>query len=219
MAKVELTIQEALAKKKILEDKVNKNYSLAQKFAFVAIASETDTTIQGVDREDAINIMRANFDSTRHLISNLRALKSAINASNAITKVMIAGKEYAVADAIAKLQSIKYDKKLLERCESQLLAAKKEIENHNATIQNPDNVSMYVNRVLGSSESAKKNETLYNTIVEDYMKKNLVYLIDPNNLQNRLDLYNDDVAQFEEQVHTALLKSNLETIIEVEYED
>lgn len=219
MAKVELTIQEALAKKKILEDRVNKNYISTQKFAFVAIASETDTTIQGVDREEAIKIMKSNFDSTRHLISNLRALKSAINASNAITKVMIAGKEYTVADAIAKLQSIKYDKKLLEKCEMQLLTAKKEVEKHNASVSEPDALSMYVNRILGSSESAKKNETLYNTIVDDYMKKNLVYLIDPNDLQHMLESYMDDVNQFEEQVHTALLKSNLETIIEVEFED
>lgn len=220
MAKVTMTLQEALAKKKILESDITKRLSngLYNRSAFVAYAPETATTINGVDKDEYVEQLKSSFVSLQHLISNLTNLKIAINASNATTKINVAGKEYTVADAIARYRALDTEKGFYSTCASQYGTAAKNVQQINDRINNPDNIAKYMANML-NSETAKKNEALYNTVLEDYKKDNLVYLIDPNNLKDTLEAWVNELNDFESNIHTALVTSNINTTIEVEFED
>lgn len=218
MSTVTMTMQEALAKKKILEDNISKRLGFSAKSAFVAYATDVDKTIGGHEISDATELMRSAFVSLQHLISNLSNLKIAINASNAKTKITVAGKEYTVADAIARYRSLDTEKGFYNACANQYSNVTKSIEQINARVNDPDNVADYVNKILGS-DSAKRNESLYNSIVDDYKQKNLVHIIDPNDLTHTLESWNDDLTSFEAEIHTALVTSNVQTTITVEFED
>ena len=224
MSTVTMTLQEALAKKKIYESQIEKRLSggaYGQTYGdsvFVCYARETDTTINGINRDEFVDKMKADFVSLQHLISNLSRLKVAINASNATTKITVGGKEYTVADAIARYRALDTEKGFLNACVNQYSAITRKIADNNDKINNPDNISRYMSNML-NSESAKKNEALYTTILEDYKKNNIVYLIDPNNFKDELGGMADELNKFESEIHTALVASNVKTTITVEFED
>ena len=221
MSTVQMTLQEALAKKKILESDISKKLSgnvFSNKLQFVTYAPETATNINGIEKETFIQQMKANLTSVKHLISNLTKLKVAINASNAVTKITIAGKEYTVADAIARYRALDSEKGFYSQCASQYNAVLSHINSTNEKVNDPDRVSAYMSTML-TSDTAKKNETLYNSILEDYKKNNIVYLLDPNNLQTELVDWADELATFESEIHTALVTSNVNTTITVEFDD
>ena len=222
MSEVTMTMQEALAKKKILESDIAKRLSsnslYGNKIYYISYATETAKTIKGVDRDEFEERMEANYTSVKHLISNLARLKVAINASNATTKITVAGKEYTVADAIARFRSLDTEKGFFSTCASQYNNAVKHVQETNDTVNDPQQIADYVSKSL-QSESAKKNEALYKQVVEDYKKNNIVYLVDPNNLGDELGGWQDELIAFEAEIHTALVTSNVSTRITVEFED
>lgn len=215
MSTVTMNIQEALAKKKILENRLSE--LKGQKLLYVTAATEVATTVNGYKREDIENKLKSNFDSMRHLISNLRELKCAINMSNATTKITVAGKEYTVADAIARYNSISSERLFLSKCIAQYTTVTSQIEDTNALVSEPERIAAHVGEILGSE--SKKNESIYNAVVEDYKKNNILYIIDPNNLEEVLLKWKDELDQFEADIHTALITSNIQTQITVEFED
>lgn len=215
MSTVTMNIQEALAKKKILENRLSE--LKGQKLLYVTAATEVATTVNGYKREDIENKLKSNFDSMRHLISNLRELKCAINMSNATTKITVAGKEYTVADAIARYNSISSERLFLSKCIAQYTTVTSQIEDTNTLVSEPERIAAHVGEILGSE--SKKNESIYNAVVEDYKKNNILYIIDPNNLEEVLLKWKDELDQFEADIHTALITSNIQTQITVEFED
>ena len=215
MSTVMMNIQEALAKKKILENRLSE--LKGSKLLYVTAATEVATTVNGYKREDIENKLKSNFDSMKHLISNLRELKCAINMSNATTKIIVAGKEYTVADAIARYNSISTERYFLSKCIAQYTTVTSQIEDTNKVVSEPERIAAHVGEILGSE--SKKNESIYNAVVEDYKKNNILYMIDPNNLEEVLIKWKEELDQFEADIHTALITSNIQTQITVEFED
>ena len=215
MSKITLTVQDALAKKKIIETRIS-DLNIGR-LAYVSVATELQDNIGGLKRSDYESKLQSNFDMVDSLISNLRAIKSAINASNAVTKITIAGKEYTCADAIARLRSLDTEKGFYVAIKNQIDKCQKEIETRNSRVLDPDNVSEYIGRILGSE--TKKTDSLYGEILERYKKDNLLYLVDPKHLSEKIESRITEVAEFEAQVHNALVASNITTTIEVELED
>lgn len=221
MAVVTMTIQEALAKKKILENRINKALISDPRISrpkFVNFVTDVDTTMDGLSIDQATEKMKSEFESIKHLISNLSKLKVAINHSNSLTTIDISGKIYTVADAIARHRNISTEMSFYNECATQYADTLLNIKNINLRINDPENVSNYVNKVLGS-DTAKRNEDLYKTIVEDYKKKNLVHIVDPNGFSEILDHWKEEIETFESEIHNALVASNVKTTISVEFED
>lgn len=220
MSIVSMTMQEALAKKKILESDITKRLSsgIYGKSTFVSYTTDTAVTINGVESNEYIKQMKSSFDSLKHLINNLTKLKIAINKSNAITTITVAGKEYTVADAIARYRALDIEKGFYNTCVNQYNNVIQNVQKTNDNVNDKDNISRYMSNML-VSESAKKNEQLYNTMLEDYKKNNLVHIVDPNNLKDALDPWANELNSFESEIHTALVTSNINTTIEVEFED
>lgn len=90
------------------------------------------------------------------------------------------------------------------------------IEDHNAEVKDPDNISEYVSNIFGDS---KKDEALINNTISTYLKSNLWVAIDPNEIGTKLEGIMNEVQSFKERFHFILTQSNATTKIRVELED
>lgn len=215
MATVEMTVQEALNKKKLLEKRLDDlNPS---RLVFFGIRPKAENEINGMSIEEFDNMAKGNLKSVTSLISNLEAIKVAINSSNATTLIIIAGKQYTCADAIAKLHQLASIKKIWNSILLEYDRTEGKLIDHNEMVKNPENISTYLEKVIGAS--TKSNATLVDQLTDDYMNKNLFVMQDPNNIKAFVEAKIAELEDFEAEVHTALTTSNISTTISVEYED
>lgn len=215
MSKKIMTVQEALNKKKILEKRWAEEMS--DEKAYVTYATSTQKVVDGVEREEVENILKSQFDSKVHLLKNLSALKIAINKSNASTIVVISGKEYTVADAIARMNFMDNERKFYNRAMRQYNTCKNNVDAINKKVLDPDNIAAYLSRING--DQTKVRPEVIEALKESYKEENMLHIIDPNNINDVVSKMIDDLDQFEAEVHTKLTTSNINTEIEVEFED
>jgi hypothetical protein len=208
------TVYEALQEKKLLEKRIDSlNFNKA---AFITYAGESDDTIDGIAMEDINKKLKSNYDSIQHLLKNHSAYTAAINQSNAVTKITINNKEYTVAEAISRYQDLDNEIKFLQAMAAQYREISDKVRNHNAVVKDPNEISKYVNNILGDS---KKDQALIDTTTNTYLKNHLWKVIDPNNIGDNFEKMLNDVNAFKEQVHFILTKSNAITEITIELED
>lgn len=212
MANVTMTLYEALSKKKILEDKVDKISPIRM---CEKINSENKNS-NGIDTDELEKVIKSNFDSSIAAIQNLAAIKAAINDANASTKVVIAGKEYSIANAIARFRSLDVEESIYTRMRSNITIIKNEVFEHNKKMLAPERVSSYVANVLGDS---KKDEELISQVIEKYKRENTLFVFDPLNTEDMANEKLEEISKFREEIHYALTKVNCETEITVEYVD
>lgn len=215
MSLVTMTVQEALNKKKILEKRWAEEMN--DEKAYVTYATSTQKVVDGVEREEVESILKSQFDSKVHLLKNLSALKIAINKSNASTIVSISGKEYTVADAIARMNFMDNERKFYNRAMRQYNTCKNNVDATNKKVLDPDNIAAYLSRING--DQTKVRPEVIEALKESYKEENMLHIIDPNNINGVVSKMIDDLDQFEAEVHTKLTTSNINTEIEVEFED
>lgn len=215
MSLVTMTVQEALNKKKILEKRWAEEMN--DEKAYITYATSTQKVVDGVEREEVENILKSQFDSKVHLLKNLSALKIAINKSNASTIVNISGKEYTVADAIARMNFMDNERKFYNRAMRQYNTCKNNVDATNKKVLDPDNIAAYLSRING--DQTKVRPEVIEALKESYKEENMLHIIDPNNINDVVSKMIDDLDQFEAEVHTKLTTSNINTEIEVEFED
>ena len=215
MATVNMTVQEALNKKKLLEKRLSDLHP--SRLIFFGIKPKADNEIDNMSIEEFDNMVKGNLKSVTSLISNLEAIKVAINSSNATTLVTVAGKQYTCADAIAKLHQLSDTKRIWNTILLEYDKAESKVAEHNERVKDPDNISTYLEKVIGAS--TKSNATLVDQLTDDYMNKNLFVMQDPNNIKSFVEAKIAELEDFEAEVHTALTTSNITTTISVEYED
>ena len=208
-----MTLYEALSKKKIYEDKVRK----LERFRLVDIKKKyDDVNNAGKDINDIREIIVAGYQSTVAILNNYITLKAAINEANAITKVEIAGKEYTIANAIARQRGLDQEEAMYSRMLSNINAINTEVENINSKYLSPDAISRYISSVLGDS---KKSDELIRQVTEDYKKEHEVEDYDPLNTEELATKKLEEIAQFREEIHYKLTQVNCTTEITVELED
>ena len=189
MSKVELTLYQALEKKKILEKRVNK----VRGNELVGIRKKyVEETITGVPLADVKPAMEENLASSVSLVNNYITLKAAINEANAVTKVTIAGKEYTIVNA------------------------KNKVELTNQKYLSPESISRYVSNILGDS---KKDEALIAATEQRYREANEVELYDPLDTEKLATEKIEEIELFREEFHNVLTTANCNTVITVEFAD
>jgi len=213
MAKKTLTVYEALQERKLIKAKLERARFTKK---YITSARECDEQIDGVSIDEIKRSLKGNFDSVNQLFKNFAAYTAAINQSNAVTKVTIAGKEYTVAEAISRYQTLGAEREFLQELTNQYNLVKNDVTNHNEKVLDPDKISEYIRNVLGDS---KKDQSLIDSTIDTYKKKNLKVLIDPNNLEEEIQKRLEELNNFIEQFHFVLTRSNATTEITVELED
>ena len=223
MAKVTMTLYEALTKKKIYEDQLRK-YDLNSKTIF-GHYSKLKNNINGVDLETAGKTMIGNFQSYIHIRSNIFALQVAINKANLENTISIPGwkhgAEVTIVEAVTLNQKLDQEINFVNMISRKLQSETDYIEKQNATVLNPDYIYSQVSKqAIPDKKSEDSAETLAKNI-ESYKENNTVYLFDPNKIVETgwIEGKIEEINAFKAGLHTALMTANSQIILEVELED
>ena len=214
MSTVTMTMLEALNKKKQLEERLN---AFPSNNPYVTYISELQLSKRSLKVDEIEATLRSNFMSKQHLIKNIAEIKSKINESNAITKITVAGKEYTIADAIARHRAIETEKKFWAECYKQYNATIMKIEELNYDVADPEKVNRNISTLI--SGFSKMTTEQIDDLKELYIKENTFKIIDPNNLKNIIEDWKNEIDNFEALLHGAMIESNVKTTITCEFED
>ena len=200
-----MSITEALVELKTLDSRIEK----ATNKAWCAVVPSKDVDVPEV--KEACRMIRANYDSVTDLISERAKIKAAIVKSNAVTTVNVGGELMSVAEAIEKKSSIVYHKNLKRTMEKQFEEHNREVKAENMKVQiRCDNI---LEKLVGSDRAKVSEE--HQAVVDTFMANNKVELMDPINIQSKIEDFDDYISKFEANVDVALSVSNAVTFIEI----
>lgn len=207
-----MTIHKALAELKVLDKRIVDAMSDA---TFVANKKNNQEKVYG-QTPDAFNKSAfAAYDKISDLIKRRNAIKSAINVSNATTKVEIGGVSYTVVEAIDKKNhGMEFYVELRDYMVNQWTRAKLEMEKNNSQLQ--AKAEKFTTDLMGGKENAVKGEE-YDACVSTYIKSNSIEMLDPIGIEKKIAELDDMINSFMPEVDAALSVSNALTTIEIEY--
>lgn len=215
MSVVEMSLYQALEKKKILEDRVAremKNYRLV----CVRKANE-DVTIDGRSLEDVLeNSIRPAYQKTVALMRNLIALKAAINEANAKTIITVGDKEYTIANAMVILRNQDKLVDMYQRMIMNFRSMENEAADLNERNKNNDAINKYLEKTLGDG---KRDADVVTKLTDDYIRRNTFSVYDPLDTMKMAQTELDHLERFKNEIHYKLTEANVATKITVEFED
>lgn len=210
----QITVTKALSDVKVLTDRIEKE---TDKLTVLSTKLKSKKVLKdkNIEVDDFKNEVKANYQSILDLIKNRDVIKSAIILSNAKTKVIIADKEYTVAEAIDKKNRIALEADLLMKLKSELITKSKQVTNFN------DKLEAQIDKereIMLSGDNAKNKDIV--TTAEELAKakreNNSVELVDSLNVEKLITELSNDIELFRAEVDQQLSISNATTLIEVE---
>lgn len=217
MVKEQMTVHKALAELKIIDDRINKAISEG---TYVIANKHSNQKIHGMTIDEFKAQMRSDFQKVSDLIDRRNAIKRAVVASNAVTKVKIGDTEYTVAEAIEmKNHGMEFKDYFMKMISGQYARAKNELDN-NSGDPLEKRAEQYVLSVIQAqpkeSKMAVDSEAMKNLRAQ-YIKDNTYDIIDPLNVKNVIDGLDTEVNEFLTEVDAALSVSNAITVLDIEY--
>lgn len=207
---MQITVTKALTEIKKLDKQIAK---LTQRSQF--IMTSTRGRIAGfASVEDASKAVKANMDKIRDLMKRRADIKAKVTASNAATKLTVAGSEMTVAEAIERKDSIEMDENLLLVMKSQFNQATTKQVRHEQKVQ--EEIDRKVEQVFGNAKKIDTNDSTYATIKEQVEKANKFELVDPNSLAQAIESLEDSIDDFRANVDVELTVSNSTTMVEID---
>lgn len=202
-----MTITRALAELKLLDSRIMK---LINQSTFCSYKKRSDKVI-ATDRltvEEFERQVKATTASIQTLIERRNKIKDLIVLSNATTKVKVCDKEYTVASAIERKNSIKYEKELLDKMKINLYEVTTRIDSQNSKIERAiDEMNLvYVGKDNKNNSSMIELNNLYR-------ENNEYRMVDPISIQNTINKMTFDIENFETEVDFVLSESNSVTYI------
>lgn len=213
MTKEVMNVHQALAELKTMEKRIT---SAIREPEWVVANKHSNTKIGGVSVEEWRETVKKQHQKVMDLIHRRDAIKRAVVNSNAVTKVMVAGVEYTVAEAIdRKNNGVLLINALLKKIASDYTIAKANADRANgAELERraDDHVKvMFGNTDMkGSTEEAKR-------VRAEFIEAQTMELVDPIGVKKVMEALDDEVTSFMTNVDAALSVSNAITQITVEY--
>ena len=149
-------------------------------------------------------------------MKNYAAVKAAINEANARTKVKIAGKEYSIANAIARQRNLNKEESMYRSMVVQYHSVEQNVKKSNERNLSADAISAYIQK---TSNGTKMSEELVRELTEEYKKRFEVEIYDPMKTKETAENALEEIKKFREEIHFALTQANINTMITVELED
>ena len=210
----QITVTKALSDLNVLTSRIEKE---TDKLTVLSTKLKSKKVLKdkNIEVDDFKNEVKANYQSILDLIKNRDVIKSAIILSNAKTKVIIADKEYTVAEAIDKKNRIALETDLLMKLKSELITKSKQVTNFNDKLE----AQIDKEREIMLSGDNAKNKDIVKTAEELAIAKrenNSVELVDPLNIEKVINELEDSIMSFKAEVDQQLSISNAITLIEVE---
>ena len=194
-----ITITRGLTTLKTLDKKITKATRNGN-FVTFAVNGKNDTDITAVSDLQKVN----------DLINYRDRLKSAIAASNAVTKVKVGQDKMSVVAAIEQKTSVVYKAKLLQAMQVELAETRSNIDYHNQDTER--RLDKLIEASVGS-DTNKKDEI--EAISKPFMKRNEATLVDPLKIEDVITKLDEEIEDFLQNVDIALSESNSTTFIEV----
>lgn len=211
MTKEKMNVHKALCELKILDSRITKEVS---GFTPCGVTKAVAQRCGSVPVPDFVNDVRSKYDSINALISRRNAIKRAVTLSNAITKVVIDGVEYTVAEAIEMknhgLENLNYLKHRIESCYAD---ATYSITRGNNELDHK--ADEYIKSVAGGDKKVMPEEI--QKMRDNYVEPQTLQLVDPLNSQKLISELSNEIDKFKAEVDSALSVSNAMTEIEIEY--
>ena len=209
MAK-EMLVTEGLNELKTLDARIERAISDAK---FIVDAKDSDKKVTPAQsKEDFKKKAQGSYDSIMDLIRRRETIKAAIVASNAVTEVEICGEKMTVAKAIETKTSIAYKKNLLYTTKRQLADAALSMNTNNAALE--EKTTKLVETSYG--KDAKVSPEDYNSIADPMRKSNEVSLVNPLDLETKIEEMEAYIEEFTATVDAKLQISNCTTKIVID---
>jgi hypothetical protein len=197
-----ISITEALVELKLLHKRIDK--------AIVNGCFVTHSTAGVVN--DPNCEAEAKFQSVMDLIKRREKVKAGIMKSNSETIVKINSEEMTVAEAIEKKNSIGYLKSFLYQLRQQLHNNRDAVEEDNEEANRRLDELL---RVTFGKEGQRKTSEI-KAVTDSFWEANKSELIDPLDIQKRIDELDEYIDEFEARVDLTLAESNAKTTIDIE---
>lgn len=211
MTKEKMNVHKALCELKILDARIAKEIS---EFTSCGVTKAVAQRCGGIPVPDFTNAVRSKYDSISALVSRRNAIKRAVTLSNAVTKVIIDGIEYTVAEAIEmKNHGLDNLKRLRSRIESCYADASHSMTRGNSELDYK--ADEYIKSVAGGDKKVMPEEI--QKMRDNYVEPQTFQLVDPLNSQKLIAELSDEIDKFDAEVDSALSVSNAMTEIEIEY--
>ena len=210
----QITVTKALSDVKVLTDRIEKETGNLSVLG-IKLKSKNVLKDKNVSVEDFAQEVKSKYQSVLDLIKNRDVIKSAIILSNAKTKVIIAGKEYTVAEAIDKKNRIELETYLLSCISNEYASKTKKVIDFNNKLE----AQIDKEREIMLSGDNAKNKDIVATAEELAKAKrenNSVELVDSLNVEKLITELSNDIELFRAEVDQQLSISNATTLIEVE---
>lgn len=209
-----MNVHQALAELKTLDKRIEKAISAR---SWVVTNKHSNTKIDGLAIAEWIKDCRSDYDKAMALIRRRDAIKRAVVNSNAVTKVLIAGKEYTVAEAI--------DKKNHGTAFLSLLAARLTSDRNRAKMladrENGDSLEnradSYVRSLIGNTDMKGATDEV-KRLRKEFIEAQTTDILDPIGAAKEIERLEEEVSSFLTNVDAALSVSNAITEITVKYE-
>ena len=206
-----MSIHRALAEIKMLDKRLDNNLEAA---TFVSYSTKGSPNINGIKKGDFIKTMEAEYQQLCDLNDRKNALVVAVQQSNAVTEVTIAGKKYTVAQAIAKKNNeMNWKQDMLDDMVNQFANAQARVNNSNATLENRANQRLQVvftNVTTADPEQVKQ-------VKDSFIESETAYIVDPLNISEKITALRNEIDSFISEVDAVLSESNAVTQITVTY--
>lgn len=215
--KEQMTVHKALAELKVIDSRIN---NAIYSGTFVVANKHSNEKIHGVTINEFKNSMKSDFQKVSDLIARRNAIKKAVVASNAVTKVKVGDNEYTVATAIEMKNHGMEFKNTFKKClEAQYAVAKNELDK-NSGDPLEKRAENYVLSVIQAqpkdSKMAVDSEAMKNLRAQ-YIKDNTYDIIDPIGVKDAIEQLDNEISSFITEVDAALSVSNALTVLDIEY--
>ena len=215
--KEQMTVHKALAELKVIDSRIN---NAIRSGTFVVANKHSNDKIHGMTINEFKNSMKSDFQKVSDLIARRNAIKKAVVASNAVTKVKVGDTEYTVATAIEMKNHGMEFKNTFKKClESQYAVAKNELDK-NSGDPLEKRAENYVLSVIQAqpkdSKMAVDSEAMKNLRAQ-YIKDNTYDIIDPIGVKDAIEQLDNEISSFITEVDAALSCSNALTVLDIEY--
>lgn len=219
----EMTVYEALRIRKRYRDRLDKMISHEGEYStnnFVTpYIPKKDVQKNGETTEAITNALKRAFDMRAALLRNIDALDAAIYQANALTKVEIAGREYTVSEALAKLSRIQGEVVFYQDINTSITKGKKTVMDNNDLLLTDEKAQAYVSKKMEAFKDSVTDpnelEKYQKIFQQEYADNNTHALLDPYGLEGKIQGMIDELKEFADNVDTILSMSNMTTKISV----
>lgn len=212
MEKQKMTIHRALAELKLIDSKIEKAISVIDP---TGVKQEGKLVNSLTDEELFKSEAKSKFQSVNDLIIRKTLIKSAIVEANGVTSVSVGGVEMTIADAINFKTTIEFKKDLITSLKQKHNKVKAIFIKKNEEL---DNVALENAKIMIGKQgdnNIKATDEDVKAIVEPYVKRNKLHLIDPLDVDKLIEKLQNEVDAFEIDVDATLSEINAITIIEI----